>query len=468
MQEVLPPIKEKYGSQLELMYLDINEPINYRLMLFIEEDAKLPKEYRGVPMIVIGHDILVGTDIIKEHLEEVIEKYLAQGGVDFLVPPEVLSTPTPVPTATPSALTPVPTPAPPVIALAYFYAPGCHKCDRVYYDLKYLQSLYPNLKVSSFDLQGNIPLAEWLGERYGVPSDKRLTAPLIFIGEDYLVGDEVGIKNLEALIKKYASGGAEPVWENWQENEQVVDEILNRFRHFGPLTVALAGLIDGLNPCAFATIIFFISYLAFTGRKGRDILLVGAAFALGIFLTYLGIGIGFLRALQKIPGLREVGRWIYIITAVLCFVLAAGSFRDFLKARQGRPQEMGLRMPMRIRRLVNRVIRESTGMRLFIPAAFVIGFIISLLEFTCTGQVYLPTIIFVLGVPAMRIRALSYLLLYNVLFIVPLVVVFLLAFFGTTSEQLGRFLNRNVALIKVATAVLFLALGGWLLYVSLI
>jgi hypothetical protein len=62
----------------------------------------------------------------------------------------------------------------------------------------------------------------------------------------------------------------------------------------------------------------------------------------------------------------------------------------------------------------------------------------------------------------MQAKAFFYLLLYNLAFILPLVVVFGLAYFGTTSQQLGIFINRRTAPIKLGTALLFLVLAGWL------
>jgi len=88
--------------------------------------------------------------------------------------------------------------------------------------------------------------------------------------------------------------------------------------------------------------------------------------------------------------------------------------------------------------------------------------VISLIELACTGQVYLPTIVFVLGVPELRVRGLFYLLVYNILFVTPLVIVFLLAYWGTASEQLGQFINRRTGAIKLATGGLFLLLGAWM------
>jgi cytochrome c biogenesis protein CcdA len=243
---------------------------------------------------------------------------------------------------------------------------------------------------------------------------------------------------------------------------EVPGSIIERFRSFGLLTVLAAGLVDGLNPCAFATIVFFISYLAFVGRQGREVLTVGSAFALGVFLTYLGVGMGLLKFLASLPFLDALSRWVYGLTAALCLFLALGSLYDWWQARRGKPEEMRLKLPARLRRWINRVIREGAGLRAFVPVAFVTGAVISVIELACTGQVYLPTILFVLGVPGLRAKAMLYLVLYNLVFVLPLVAVFLLAYFGTTSQQLAQLINRQAATIKLATAGLFVLLAGWL------
>jgi len=85
-------------------------------------------------------------------------------------------------------------------------------------------------------------------------------------------------------------------------------------------------------------------------------------------------------------------------------------------------------------------------------------------ELACTGQVYLPTIIFVLGLPDWRARATLALVVYNLMFILPLVAVFLLVYFGTTSQQLTGWMQRRAAAVKLGMAVLFLLLAAWLGY----
>ena len=467
LNETLPPLQEQYGDQLEVYTVNVSEPAHYELFLEAIETFQLPPERRAVPMLIIGDTVLIGSREIPDRLPSLIKQHLAAGGVDYPAIPGLAAGPTPTPTP-PAGPPPRPTPTPtpttaaesPPIHLAYFYQPGCRECDQVQLDLNYLQHRYPQLVVHDFDVKAEAALAEWLGQRAGVPEEKRLTAPAVFVGDEGLVGQDLHARNLEALIARHTATGAEAVWEASQSG--AAEGIIERFRSFGLLTVLAAGLVDGLNPCAFATIVFFISYLTFMDRRGWEVLAVGAAFALGVFLTYLGVGVGLLKFLAALPFLSALSRWVYGLTAVLCLFLAAGSLHDWWQVRKGNPEDMRLKLPTRLRRWINRVIREGAGLRAFVPVAFATGAVISVIELACTGQVYLPTIIFVLGAPGLQARAGVYMLLYNLMFVLPLVVVFLLAYFGTTSQQLGQFINRRAATIKLATAGLFILLAGWL------
>jgi len=469
LYEYLPRVAAKYGEHVEIAGLDIAEPRNYELLLALEHTKGVKTGREAWPAIFVGSEMFIGSRSIRNKLEPAIDQALAAGGVDFLE--GLLPTKVPTATVSPSATPPVhptatPSPERHKVYMAYFYKAGCQECSRAAADLHYLHTLYPDLEIEQFDINHDAALNEWLCQRYGVPEEKRLTAPVVFVGQDYLLAEQMTLENLRALVEKYLPTGAEPVWKDF-EAEEAHQSIIARFRHFGVLTVIGAGLIDGLNPCAFATIVFFVSYLAFTGRQGRDILLVGAAFALGIFITYLLVGLGVSALLGAVEALEGVQRWVYGLTAAMCAVLAVFSFLDFLKARRGEYEEMRLRLPLRLRRWVNRVIRESARVEAFAGVALVTGFVISLIELACTGQVYLPTIIYVRSVPELQASATFYLVLYNLCFILPLVVVFTLAFFGTTSRQLGQFVNRYTAAIKLGTAVVFVGLAVWLVYALL-
>ena len=456
-EEVLAPLQEKYGVQLVIHQRDVEgSATNYNLLRTLERRYGLVEG--DMPAVFIGQDALNGEEAVRQRLPGLIEGYLAQGGALF--PSSILEEttsliPTPTTRATDALVSP--------LHLAYFYQPGCRECDRVQLDLNYLQQRYPELVVHAFDVKTEATLAEWLGQRAGVPEEKRLTAPAVFVGDEGLVGEELYSRSLEALVARYADTGAEAVWEGVPAAQSgATAGIVARFRSFGLLTVLAAGLVDGLNPCAFATIVFFVSYLAFMGRRGREVLAVGVAFTLGVFLTYLGVGVGLLRFLAALPFLDAVSRWLYGLTVVLCLFLAAGSLYDWWQARRGNPDQMRLKLPTRLRRRINQLVRERAGLQAFIPVTFFTGAAISVIELACTGQVYLPTIVFVLGVPDLRVQAGLYLVFYNLMFILPLVVVFLLAYFGTSSQQLGMFIHRRAATIKLVTAGLFVLLAGWL------
>jgi len=447
IDEVLSPLQKKYEAQLEIQSIEISDADNYEWLLDMETAYQIPPDKVGIPEVFIGDTALIGEAEIRARLDETIASYLAAGGVDY--PPR------------PGAA-PAPTGDAPLIHLAYFYQAGCRECDRAELDLHYLQQRYP-LAVTEFDVREQSALCEWLGARAGVPEEERLTAPAIFVGHEALIGQEINARSLEALVEKYAVTGAPPTWDDF-DPAAVEQSIVERFKSLGVFTVAFAGLIDGLNPCAFATLIFFVSYLTISGRKGKQVLAVGAAFTAGVFLAYLAVGLGFHHVLKLFGNLlTTLGRWLYGLIAALCAVLAVVSFLDFRKARRGEIGDMALNLPHGLRMRINAIIRRGRNSRAFVAGGFVTGILVSFLELACTGQVYLPTIIFVMSVPAMRPRAVSFLVLYNLLFIIPLVVVFILVWYGTTgAKQLTGFLQRHAATVKLGMALLFAGLAAWL------
>jgi cytochrome c biogenesis protein CcdA/glutaredoxin len=459
MDNHLPSLVAKYGDQLEIASIATSTLANYEVYLAAVELFDVPPVRQGVPAIFIGEAHLVGSDEIAARLEGLIEGYLAQGGVAY---PPITGL---------DALTGQAAPVEPAgagarpVYLAYFYQTGCQDCDRVKGDLNYLKAKYPQLIVQEFNVRDNAALSEWLGERAGVPASRRLTAPTVFVGDDYLLEEDLDARSLEQLLSAYTPGGAERVWENWEEKagESAQKSIVERFKSLGVFTVVFAGLVDGLNPCAFATLVFFVSYLTLSGRQGKEVLSVGAAFTLGVFLAYMLVGIGFYRALDLLGDLlTTLGRWVYGLTAAFCLVLALVSFLDYLKARRGDIGDMALNLPHRLRMQINATIRKTRKSRAFVASAFVTGIVVSFLELACTGQVYLPTIIFVMSMPELKAQATLFLLLYNLLFIAPLVVVFVLAYYGTGARQFSSFLQQRASTVKLGMSLLFLGLGGWL------
>lgn len=203
------------------------------------------------------------------------------------------------------------------------------------------------------------------------------------------------------------------------------------------------------------------------GRERRDILLVGAAFTAAVFLTYLAMGLGLSALIERLGSVSAIGRIIYLGTAIVCAALAILSLLDYVKIRRGRMTDITLQLPRTLKRRIHQTIRAHSRMRGYVAAAFGAGVLVSVFELACTGQVYLPTIVFMTGVAEMRLSAIAYLVLYNLLFIVPLIVVFGVTYFGVSSQRLTAVFQTHAGGVKLFTALLFALLAGWLVYLLL-
>ncbi|MHB9032102.1 MAG: hypothetical protein ACYC6L_03535 [Anaerolineae bacterium] len=476
MTNVLPPLQIKYGADLQVRIVNVSEEPGNSFWLQFMSLAGIADDSHYVPMLVNGSQIMIGADTPKQSLDGLIAEYMAKPeGAPYAVADMLNDTlapifPPPAGAVTASA-TPAPTatsaPANPGAAInaAYFYQDGCDVCERADRDLKYMQQKYPQLVIRRISINEGAALNQYLSERAGVPETQRLTAPALFIGDKYLLGDNIRAAGIETMLQPYLANGAPEPWAGFDENASTAEQsIVERFRSFGIFAVIGAGLLDGINPCAFATIIFLLSYLAVRKKTGKVLLLTGGAFTLGVFLTYLGVGFGLLKALAALPFLNVISKWLYGATAIICVILAFGSVSDYFKARDGKLEDMSLTLPKRLRGVTHRMIRKSTVSKWVVLSALGLGLVVSLIELACTGQVYLPTIVFVLGVPELRARAALTLILYNLMFIIPLVVVFMLVYFGTTSQDLTAWMKKHAAAVKLVMAVFFVLLAAWLIY----
>jgi len=463
LQSYLPTLKTMFPT-LEVKTFNLGNPDYYEALSKLEK--KFGRTGNELPIVFIGDQMLSGEMEIMEKLNPLLLEAQAKGG----------SSPPPI--EIPSVARPSPKSF--TVDLTYFYQMGCPKCDRANALLTYMAKRYPQLNIRKTDINtaDGKRLNETLSNRLNLPMDKRLIAPAIFIGTDYLSPGEITESKMEALIQKYekvikeetklpSSASPPSPTPTPEETKKAEESIIQRFKSLGILTIVSAGLIDGINPCAFATLIFFISYLTFVGRKRKEILYVGLGFSGAVFVTYLLIGFGILSFIQHFSFLPVFSRTIYILTIVFALVLGILSLYDYIQLKLGRPSEMKLQLPDFLKKRIHQTIREESKSARYLLAAITAGFIISLLEFTCTGQVYLPTILFVTNVPSLRASALFYLILYNLMFITPLLIIFGVVYWGITSEQLSFFLKKRASSIKLLTSLLFFALAG-ILILSLI
>jgi len=229
--------------------------------------------------------------------------------------------------------------------------------------------------------------------------------------------------------------------------------------------VVLGGLADGINPCAFATIIFMVVYLTAVGRNKNEVLVAGVFFALAIFLTYFLLGVGVLIFLRSLKFLGWIKEAVLAAAGGLCLLFGVISLRDFFAGRKGDTQNVLLRLPKRLKSKIQVTVAKRSRSGNIALGALSLGFLVSLLEAICTGQVYLPIIVFMTKIAGpFRGQAYKLLLIYNLAFIVPLLIVFGLIYAGVGSERLAGFTQRHILKAKIVLAAVFFFLGGTLLY----
>ncbi len=354
----------------------------------------------------------------------------------------------------------------PEIPLSLF-SYDCGYCHRL------LEKILPDLakeyqvaiKVSYFDLglQGTYDLFLNAGAEFG---RQNADIPAIFLGRSVLGGEneiEQGVRReLAAFVKNPSQYQAQStaLFQQTFDTKTLGEETFNALT-FG--IVLGAGLLDGINPCAFTTIIFLISYLSVFGVSRRKMFYTGSMFTFAVFLTYFVIGLIFYNYLKIVLTNRTISLVINGMLLILVAALGVLSLLDFFRSLQGNTRNITLQLPRFIKLQIHERIRNFANRNIAILwAPFLLGVVIAGMELTCTGQVYIP-IVTMISDPRHRIAAIGYLFSYNVAFIVPLAAVFLSAAFGVTSDRLWRG-KQYVAAAKLGLTLFFFAMAGLILY----
>lgn len=347
------------------------------------------------------------------------------------------------------------------LKVVFFMSPGCGDCARVERLLEDVRNQFPWLALDEYNIHkvAAVRLNEALCGRFGVPATQRQVAPILFAEGGFLVKSDITPDRLQELLSRSASL---PVtdWSNVSEPdlETAGSAITERGHSFSIWLVIGYALLDGINPCAFATIIFLISYLQVTRRTPGEVARVALAFIVGVFIAYLSIGLGLAELLTRLMFIQMAAHVLDWLMAVVAFVLIILNVRDGVLCLRGRMQDMTLQLPGTLKQGIHTVIRHASRQAHFIIAAFFMGLVVSVLELACTGQMYGPTIAYIVRTQGPLTSAFPMLLLYNAAFVLPLVIIFGLSYTGMKAEAFIRILQRHAALVKFLTALLFLAL----------
>jgi glutaredoxin len=281
----------------------------------------------------------------------------------------------------------------------------------------------------------------------------------IFGGEKIIESD---LENYLAVLKDTPSIGQSlelPV----KNGALAKQEVSGRINSMKVIPIIVAALLDGINPCAFAGIIFLVAYLSMVQKRSfQEVFWTGIMYILGIFVIYFLIGVGLAKVFVALSVLKYVSKTIYIIMGCLTLVLSYYSFQDYFAlkaAEEGKDSKVTLQLPAWLKLKIHDFIHKYSNVKYLIPFGFCLGVVVSFLEFFCTGQIYLPTIMYMVSIPEMAVKAVFYLLLYTFVFTLPLVVIFIMVLISSKSGRMQAMSRKQVQIIKLLTGFLFLLLS---------
>lgn len=197
-------------------------------------------------------------------------------------------------------------------------------------------------------------------------------------------------------------------------------------------TVLVAAAVDGINPCAFTVLLLFITAMLATLQTGEQniaairarLLGRGGIYIAAIFLTYLALGVGVLKSLDFFTRQHAPARF----GALLAILFGLWMLKDFFLLDLG----WRLQAPGRIGIIARQSAKKAT-----IPALIVGGFLIGLCTVPCSGAVYLG-VISLLALQPTALLGYGYLVLYNIVFVLPLATILLLAASRPTLNRLAH------------------------------
>lgn len=212
-----------------------------------------------------------------------------------------------------------------------------------------------------------------------------------------------------------------------------------------PYLVVISALVDSVNPCAFSVLLLTIAFFFSVGKSRRKILEAGGLYVFGIFATYLLIGLGITQVLSLfgVPHfMTKIGAGVVILWALID--LLDEYIPNF---------PIKLKIPKGAHVRIARLIEKGT-----VPTSLALGVLVGLTEFPCTGGPYL----FILGLlhdHTTFYSGLWYLILYNIIFVAPLIAVLIVGSDRQLLERVQGWKKANSHSFRVWMGVIMLVLG---------
>lgn len=220
--------------------------------------------------------------------------------------------------------------------------------------------------------------------------------------------------------------------------------------------ILLSGMLDGINPCAFSVLLFFIVLLM--GAKSADkenlsIYKMGITYIISVYITYVIIGLFFYEVIRMFA----ISNYITFISLIVMIIIGILNIKEYIYPNSGSI----IRMSEKNWIVIKKWMRKSSY-----PATLVSGIMVAIFEFPCTGGIYVG-IITMLNNKLDFWKGVFYLIIYNIMFILPLLIVFFMAVrFQKDSFSLSSWKAVEERRLKLFTGIVFLLLALAFYFVS--
>lgn len=213
--------------------------------------------------------------------------------------------------------------------------------------------------------------------------------------------------------------------------------------------VALSGFLDGIHPCAIAILIFFVAFLLTLRRSFKNIFVLGLVYIFVIFLTYLGIGVGLFSGIMILGRhhfFAELGSWFLI-------VLGLSQIKEYFFPHL----PLRLKMPKLANKRVKELLEKAS-----LPSIVLAAFLVGLCSVPCSGGIY-TAITALLASKTTYLKGFLYLLLYNFMFVLPLLILLFFAVNPLTLAKIAEFRKRNERKEKLVMGLMMIIVGASIL-----
>jgi len=218
------------------------------------------------------------------------------------------------------------------------------------------------------------------------------------------------------------------------------------------VTIAALAAVNAINPCAIAMLAFtLIAILTKYPRERTKVLQVGFAFTFGFFLIYFIYGILLINVLKFFAGLETIKIYFYIAAGVISIIIGLFNIKDFISyGAGGFVMETPRKWRPRLREIISKITSPFGG--------FIVGLITAFFLTPCMIGPYLVASSLLQNINI--ISAILWLLLYNLIIIMPMIVITLIIYFGfTTVDSVYGWREKNLKLLHLITGIILVLIG---------